>query len=104
MFVIEGSRPGSLEARCSFFVRSPSFPKCLKPPHPDEPRSDPDPLINGDGYPADTALTPGRFVAGSSARAKARCRDQASRSGQWFGSLDDMPVVPLDDGTRSAIG
>jgi hypothetical protein len=71
------------------------------------------------GYPPDTALTLGRFVAGSSARAKARSlgmADEAQDATEWrehAAALKpkrqvvrllgrDVPVLPADDGTLRA--
>lgn len=71
------------------------------------------------GYPSDTALTLGRFVAGSSARAKARslritdepqdATDRRERAAAVIPQRQvvhllgrDVPVVPADDGTMRA--
>jgi hypothetical protein len=71
------------------------------------------------GYPTDTALTLGRFVAGSSARAKARSLgiadetpEAAERREKRAASKPqrqtvrllgrDVPVLPADDGTLRA--
>lgn len=71
------------------------------------------------GYAPDTALTLGRFVAGSSARAKARSlgisddTQEAAERSERAGALKrqrqvvqllgrDVPVLPADDGTPRA--
>lgn len=71
------------------------------------------------GYPTDTALTLGRFVAGSSARAKARSLGIAEETQEATERREraaaattqrqvvrilgrDVPVVPADDGTLRA--
>jgi hypothetical protein len=76
-------------------------------------------VAEGLGYPPDTALTLGRAVAGSSARAKARSigiadetqeaadrreRAAAIKSQRQVVRLlgRDVPVVPADDGTLRA--
>jgi len=71
------------------------------------------------GHPPDTALTLGRFVAGSSARAKARSLGIADESQEAAEQREqaaaikaqrqmvrllgrDVPVLPADDGTMRA--
>ena len=71
------------------------------------------------GYPPETALTLGRFVAGSSARAKARrlgindekqdAEERRVRAAEFKPRIQtvrllggDIPVVPADDGTLRA--
>jgi len=92
-------------------------------PDPRQPRPCPNPLGNhgrrAAGYPPETALTLGRFVAGSSARAKARrlgisdekqeAEDRRARAAalkprrQMVRLLGrDIPVLAADDGTLRA--
>lgn len=72
------------------------------------------------GYPPDTALTLGRFVAGSSARAKARrlgmmeekaeAEERRTKAAEIKPRREvirllgrEIPVVPADDGTLRAV-